>query len=98
MGSEHGATETLLQVVILLAALDLTRLLLTGLGTSPVEAARLTETFKDHDRKRLYADYVHYTDLEKMTRKTREAQKELEELFATDLAQVPKNTADGRKG
>ena len=91
LGIEQIRRETFL------SALDLTRLLLTGLGTAQNEAARLTETFKDHDRQRLYADYVHYTDLEKMTRKTREAQKELEELFATDLAQSSKDKTDGRK-
>jgi monovalent cation:proton antiporter-2 (CPA2) family protein len=76
-----------------LSAIDLTRLLLVGLGTTESEASRLTETFKEHDRKRLYADYAHYDDLEKLTLKTRESQKELEELFATDLAASANETA-----
>jgi glutathione-regulated potassium-efflux system protein KefB len=80
LGVEKMRRETFL------ASLDLTRLLLVGLGTSESEATRLTETFKEHDRKRLYADYAHHNDFEKMTRKSREAQKELEELFQTDKA------------
>ena len=87
LGIEQIRRETFL------SALDLTRLLLTGLGTTESEASRLTETFKDHDRKRLYADYAHYGDLEKLTRKTRESQKELEELFATDLEASANETA-----
>ena len=78
LGVERIRRETFL------SALDLTRLLLIGLGSSESEAKRLTDTFRDHDRERLYADYAHYDDLTKMAAKTKEAQKELEELFRTD--------------
>lgn len=78
LGVERIRRETFL------SALDLTRLLLIGLGSSEGEAKRLTETFRDHDRERLYADYAHRDDLAKMAAKSQQAQKELEELFRTD--------------
>lgn len=87
LGIERIRRETFL------SAIDLTRLLLVGLGTTESEARRLTETFRDHDRKRLYADYAHHDDFEKLTLKSRESQKELEELFATDLAPASKERA-----
>jgi Kef-type K+ transport system membrane component KefB len=73
-----------------LSTLDLTRLLLIELGNSPADAQRLIETFKDHDRKRLYSDYAHYTDLEKLASHSLAAQRELEDLFATDRRESDK--------
>ena len=49
-----------------LAALELTKDLLRGLGLKEAEVRRLTETFKRLDEKRLYEDYQYYTDLEKV--------------------------------
>ena len=45
-----------------LAALELTKDLLRGLGLKEGEVRRLTETFKRLDEKRLYEDYQYYTD------------------------------------
>lgn len=80
-----------------LSALDLTRLLLIGLGTSPAVAMRQVETFKEHDRKRLYADYAHYTDMEKLAAKAKEASRELEDLFASDRQSADAEAAPGSK-
>ena len=49
-----------------LAALELTKDLLRGLGLKEAEVRRLTETFKRLDEKRLYEDYQYYTDTEKV--------------------------------
>lgn len=72
-----------------LAALELTRTLLRGLGLPAAEAKRLTETFKRLDEKRLYQDYQYYTDLEKVRANARTQAKELEELFAADVEELP---------
>jgi glutathione-regulated potassium-efflux system protein KefB len=71
-----------------LASVDLTRLLLVGIGMSEREAKRLTETFKEHDRKRLYDDYEVATDDAKLREKALAAAKELEELFASDPTEL----------
>lgn len=80
-----------------LSALDLTRLLLIGLGTSEAEARRLTDTFREHDRQRLYADYAHYNDFEKLAEKSKESQRQLEELFQTDQREDKAKGADKAK-
>ena len=40
--------------------------------------------FRDHDRRRLYRDYAHYNEAEKMRLLAMESAKELEALFASD--------------
>lgn len=72
-----------------LSALELTRALLRGLGLPAAEVKRLTETFKRLDEKRLYQDYQYYTDLEKVRANARTQAKELEELFARDVEELP---------
>jgi hypothetical protein len=42
------------------------------------------------DRKRLYEDYKHYTDLEKLQARARSHTQELEELLAQDAAEQDK--------
>jgi hypothetical protein len=42
------------------------------------------------DRKRLYEDYKHYTDLEKLQAMARSHTQELEDLFAQDAAEQAK--------
>ncbi len=49
-----------------LASLDLTREVLRGLGLPEREVRHTVDTFQIMDRKRLYEDYKHYTDLEKL--------------------------------
>ena len=50
---------------------------------------RLTETFKRQDERRLYQDYQYYTDLEKVRTNALSQAKELEELFARDIEELP---------
>jgi hypothetical protein len=59
------------------------------LGLPAAEVKRLTETFKRLDEKRLYQDYQYYTDLEKVRANARTQAKELEELFARDVEELP---------
>ena len=72
-----------------LSALELTRRLLRGLGFREAEVKRLTETFKQQDERRLYQDYQYYTDLEKVRANALSQAKELEELFARDIEELP---------
>ena len=72
-----------------LAALELTKDLLRGLRLKEAEVRRLTETFKRLDEKRLYEDYQYYTDLEKVRANAQSQAKELEELFARDVEELP---------
>ena len=49
-----------------LSSLDLTREVLRGLGLPERDVRFAVDTFKAHDRRRLYEDYKHYTDVEKL--------------------------------
>jgi len=86
---------TIIERETFLAALELTKALLRGLGLKEAEVRRLTETFKRLDEKRLYQDYQYYTDLEKVQANARSQAKELEELFARDVEELPEE--DGVK-
>jgi glutathione-regulated potassium-efflux system protein KefB len=80
---------TIIERETFLSALELTRRLLKGLGLNTAEAKRLVETFKRHDEKRLYDDYKYYTDFEKVRANALSQAKELEELFARDVEELP---------
>ena len=80
---------TIIERETFLSALELTRRLLRGLGLRETEVKRLTETFKQQDEKRLYQDYQYYTDLEKVRANALSQAKELEELFAKDIEELP---------
>ena len=67
-----------------LASLDLTRLLLLGLGYSQRVAERAVNTFRDHDERRLNEDYKHTSDAEKLIERARSSQAMLEKLFQED--------------
>lgn len=67
-----------------LSALDMTRVLLVGLGRSEREAERTVATFRRHDERRLIEDYQHYTDIEKMQDKARSDFATLSRLFDED--------------
>ena len=73
-----------------LSSLDLTREILRGLGLTERDVRFAVETFMVMDRKRLYEDYKHYTDLEKLQARARSHTQELEELFAQDAAEQAK--------
>lgn len=87
---------TVIERETFLAALELTKDLLRGLGLKEPEVRRLTETFKRLDEKRLYDDYQYYTDLEKVRANALTQAMELEELFARDVEELP--DGDGRPG
>ena len=80
---------TIIERETFLAALELTKDLLRGLGLRESEVKRLTETFKRLDEKRLYEDYQYYTDTEKVRAKALSQAKELEELFSRDVEELP---------
>jgi glutathione-regulated potassium-efflux system protein KefB len=48
------------------------------------------DTFMAADRRRLYEDYKHYTDIEKMQELAKSHTQELEELFARDAEEQAK--------
>lgn len=73
-----------------LSSLDLTREVLRGLGLPEREVRFAVETFKTYDRRRLYEDYKHYTDMEKLQARARSATQELEDMFAQDAAEQAK--------
>jgi glutathione-regulated potassium-efflux system protein KefB len=73
-----------------LSSLDLTREVLRGLGLSEREVRFAVDTFMVMDRKRLYEDYKHYTDLEKLQARARSHSQELEELLAQDATEQAK--------
>ena len=77
-----------------LSSIELTRELLRGLGLSEREVRFVVETFKVHDRRRLYEDYRHYTDVEKLQAAARSSSQELEDLFAEDATEQAKAEAD----
>ncbi|HEY7643769.1 MAG TPA: monovalent cation:proton antiporter-2 (CPA2) family protein [Hyphomicrobiales bacterium] len=70
-----------------LSSLELTKALLRGLGTAEKRAKWIVETFRDRDERRLYDDYTHYTDTEKIRLYALKQSQELEELFAQDVAE-----------
>jgi glutathione-regulated potassium-efflux system protein KefB len=76
-----------------LSALELSRRLLRGLGLSPKEVKRLTDTFKRQDEKRLYEDYKYYTDTEKVRANAMNAAGELEQLFDKDIQEIDEEIA-----
>ncbi len=88
-----------------LAAIELTRDLLEGLGMREAEAKRLTETFAALDRKRLYDDYEHASDRKKLELNAKRFAEELEELFRDDAEEAERIAegqlpikSDGRSG
>jgi len=78
-----------------LSSLDLTREVLRGLGLPEREVRFAVDTFQAHDRRRLYEDYKHYTDVEKLQARARTYTQELEQQFAQDAAERAK--ADGER-
>lgn len=73
-----------------LAAIELTRDLLTGLGMSDSEAGRITGTFAELDRKRLYDDYEHSSDAKRLETGAKRFAEELEQVFREDAAAAGK--------
>lgn len=80
-----------------LASLDLTRDLLRGLGLPEREVRSTADTFQAMDRRRLYEDYKHYTDVEKLQEQAKSYAQELEELFAKDAIEQAKAAKETRR-
>lgn len=71
-----------------LSALDLSTEVLQGLGQTRAEAVRTTELFKQFDERRLFDDYAHFTDVEKLAANAKRQSEELEELFEQDANEM----------
>ncbi|MGD9802620.1 MAG: monovalent cation:proton antiporter-2 (CPA2) family protein [Hyphomicrobiaceae bacterium] len=82
LGVEEMRRETFL------AAIQLSCDLLEGLGVQPSDARRMTDTFAELDRRRLYDDYQHASDREKLELNAKRFAEELEQIFHEDLAEV----------
>jgi len=78
LGVENIERETFL------SSLDLTRDVLRGLGLSEGEIRFTVDTFKEHDEARLYKDYAHYTDTQKMAALAMQRSEELAQILAQD--------------
>ena len=78
---------TLIQRETFLSALELARDVLQALGSSKAEATRAVTTFRTHDEQRLARDYSMHDDDEKMRYLARESSRELEAMFAADVAE-----------
>ncbi|HZN60357.1 MAG TPA: NAD-binding protein, partial [Planctomycetota bacterium] len=78
---------TIIRRETFLSSLDLTREVLRGLGLSERDVRFAVDTFMAADRKRLYEDYKHYTDLEKLQERAKSHTQELEGIFAQDAAE-----------
>ena len=77
-----------------LSSLDLTREVLRGLGLSERDVRFAVDTFMAADRRRLYEDYKHYTDLEKLQERAKSHTQELEE----HLRPGRRRAGQGRQG
>lgn len=71
-----------------LAAIQLSQDLLEGLGMPESEARRLTTAFAELDRRRLYDDYEHASDREKLELNAKRFAEELEQIFSEDTAEA----------
>ncbi len=78
LGVKHIERETFL------SSLQLTRNVLRGLGLPPGEIRFIIDTFKRYDETRLYEDYAHYTDTEKMRQFAMQRAEELAQILAED--------------
>jgi glutathione-regulated potassium-efflux system protein KefB len=81
-----------------LSSLDLTREVLRGLGLPERDVRFAVETFKEQDRRRLYEDYKHYTDIEKMQNRAKTYTQELQEMFEKDAAEQARLAREAEDG
>jgi glutathione-regulated potassium-efflux system protein KefB len=75
-----------------LASLDLTRLLMIGIGYTDRVASRTVQTFRDHDERRLNEDYKLASDVEKLLERARTSHAMLDKLFREDEIEEAKLT------
>ena len=95
-GVEHIMRETFL------SSLEMSRRVLIEAGISRDEAKRTIKAFASRDRTRLYDDYKHYSDVQKMADNAKRHALELTDLFATDAdagltEEPPDNEPPGRR-
>ncbi len=95
LGVENIERETFL------SSLELTRDILRGLGMPEGEVRFTVDTFKEHDETRLYEDYAHYTDVQKLAARAMQRSEELAQILAQDweaaLAEKTKRQEEKRK-
>ena len=95
LGVKHIQRETFL------SSLELTRGLLRGSGLPEGEIRFTVDTFKEHDEARLYEDYAHYTDMQKVRALALKRSEELAEILQKDweiaAAEKAKRLEDKRK-
>ncbi len=78
LGIENIERETFL------SSLEMTRDVLRGLGLPEGEIRFTVDTFKEHDEARLFEDYAHYTDTQKMATLAMQRSEELAQVLAED--------------
>ncbi|MBO3275726.1 monovalent cation:proton antiporter-2 (CPA2) family protein [Pseudomonas schmalbachii] len=67
------------------SSLEMSRMILLGIGLSEEQAQARIRRFKQHDEEVLMAQYAVYDDEQAVVQTTREARADLENLFAGDL-------------
>jgi voltage-gated potassium channel Kch len=93
LGIENIERETFL------SSLELTRDVLRGLGLPEGEIRFAVDTFKEHDEARLYEDYAHYTDTQKIAARAMQRSEELAQILAQDwqIAASEKGRLDDKR-
>ncbi len=87
LGIQHIKREAFL------SSLELTRDVLRGLKLPEGEIRFTLETFKEQDEARLYEDYAHYTDTQKMAALAMQRSEELAEILAQDWQAAARDKA-----
>ncbi|MGD9868320.1 MAG: monovalent cation:proton antiporter-2 (CPA2) family protein [Hyphomicrobiales bacterium] len=77
-----------------LAAVDLSREVLRGLGYPEAEVTSTVERFRELDDRRLREDFEHYTDETKLRQEAHRYTEELEEMFTKDAAELDEPKKD----
>jgi glutathione-regulated potassium-efflux system protein KefB len=75
---------TVIERETFLASVELTRQVLRGLGLDEPTVRRTVQAFTEMDERRLFEDYRHFTDTEKLLANAMKQAEELEELFRRD--------------
>ena len=93
---DHGVDYIMRETF--LSSLEMSRRVLIGAGLARDEANSTIKTFASADRARLYDDYEHYSDVQKMAENAKRHAQELADLFATDAdAGIAEDSADEDK-
>ncbi len=90
IGVEHIIRE------MFLSSLELSRRVLLEVGLSRDEANHTIKVFAENDRRRLYEDFAHLEDDQKIVDNARRHTRELQDLFETDAEAVRDDSKAGR--